>query len=163
MAEAWCCCCYDRQNTVSDVFGFLLTRLPVVSDCSPQQTPRASSNSSSSTSSSGAASAASSGSAAGMAVSRVPSPPPPEVNTPVAENWCYTQVHVFTLSLSSFSPFLLIVLSVFLLHIPPLSMHCTVTLYYFLIYFYANDRCFSSLTFHCVFSPICLSFYPFLS
>ncbi|XP_076229362.1 BTB/POZ and MATH domain-containing protein rdx isoform X5 [Nomia melanderi] len=27
-----------------------------------------------------------------MAVSRVPSPPPPEVNTPVAENWCYTQV-----------------------------------------------------------------------
>jgi hypothetical protein len=28
----------------------------------------------------------------GMAVSRVPSPPPPEVNTPVAENWCYTQV-----------------------------------------------------------------------
>jgi hypothetical protein len=29
-----------------------------------------------------------------MAVSRVPSPPPPEVNTPVAENWCYTQVRV---------------------------------------------------------------------
>lgn len=27
-----------------------------------------------------------------MAVNRVPSPPPPEVNTPVAENWCYTQV-----------------------------------------------------------------------
>lgn len=27
-----------------------------------------------------------------MAVSRVPSPPPLEVNTPVAENWCYTQV-----------------------------------------------------------------------
>jgi hypothetical protein len=27
-----------------------------------------------------------------MAVSRVPSPPLPEVNTPVAENWCYTQV-----------------------------------------------------------------------
>lgn len=69
-------------------------RLPVVSDCSPQQTPRVSSNNSSSSSSSsgGAASAASSGSAAGMAVSRVPSPPPPEVNTPVAENWCYTQV-----------------------------------------------------------------------
>lgn len=58
-------------------------RLPVVSECSPQ---RASSNSS------GTASAASSGSTAGMAVSRVPSPPPPEVNTPVAENWCYTQV-----------------------------------------------------------------------
>ncbi|KAJ9593762.1 hypothetical protein L9F63_027596, partial [Diploptera punctata] len=67
--------------------------LPVVSDCSPQQTPRVSSNNSnnSSSSSSGAATSASSGSAAGMAVSRVPSPPPPEVNTPVAENWCYTQ------------------------------------------------------------------------
>jgi hypothetical protein len=31
-------------------------------------------------------------SSSSMAVSRVPSPPPPEVNTPVAENWCYTQV-----------------------------------------------------------------------
>lgn len=29
-----------------------------------------------------------------MAVSRVPSPPPQEVNTPVAENWCYTQVWI---------------------------------------------------------------------
>lgn len=27
-----------------------------------------------------------------MAVSRVPSPPPQEASTPVAENWCYTQV-----------------------------------------------------------------------
>lgn len=27
-----------------------------------------------------------------MAVARVPSPPPQEGNTPVAENWCYTQV-----------------------------------------------------------------------
>lgn len=89
--------CEDRQDTVCDVSALLLVRLPVVSDCSPQQTPRASSNSSSSSSSSGAASAASSGSTAGMAVSRVPSPPPPEVNTPVAENWCYTQVHVSTL------------------------------------------------------------------
>lgn len=47
-----------------------------VSDCAPQ-TSRVSSNLHSSSS---------------MAVSRVPSPPPPEVNTPVAENWCYTQV-----------------------------------------------------------------------
>ncbi|KOX80695.1 Protein roadkill [Melipona quadrifasciata] len=46
-----------------------------VSDCAPQ-TSRVSSNLHSSSS---------------MAVSRVPSPPPPEVNTPVAENWCYTQ------------------------------------------------------------------------
>nr|CAD7258817.1 unnamed protein product [Timema shepardi] len=49
------------------------TRLPVVSECAPQ-TARVSSNHSS------------------MSVPRVPSPPPPEVNTPVAENWCYTQV-----------------------------------------------------------------------
>lgn len=47
-----------------------------VSDCAPQ-TSRVSSNMHSSSS---------------MSVSRVPSPPPPEVNTPVAENWCYTQV-----------------------------------------------------------------------
>nr|CAD7400959.1 unnamed protein product [Timema cristinae] len=47
--------------------------LPVVSECAPQ-TARVSSNHSS------------------MSVPRVPSPPPPEVNTPVAENWCYTQV-----------------------------------------------------------------------
>ncbi|CAH2008635.1 unnamed protein product [Acanthoscelides obtectus] len=33
-----------------------------------------------------------------MAVSRVPSPPPQEVNTPVAENWCYTQVKVVKFS-----------------------------------------------------------------
>ncbi|OAD59298.1 Protein roadkill [Eufriesea mexicana] len=51
-----------------------LARL-AVSDCAPQ-TSRVSSNLHSSSS---------------MAVSRVPSPPPPEVNTPVAENWCYTQ------------------------------------------------------------------------
>ncbi|KAG8330832.1 hypothetical protein J6590_054122 [Homalodisca vitripennis] len=50
-------------------------RLPVVSDCSPQT---------------GRVSSAHPGSSS-MAVSRVPSPPPPEVNTPVAENWCYTQ------------------------------------------------------------------------
>lgn len=32
------------------------------------------------------------GTSSNMAVSRVPSPPPPEASTPVAENWCYTQV-----------------------------------------------------------------------
>ncbi|XP_015604186.1 speckle-type POZ protein isoform X2 [Cephus cinctus] len=53
-----------------------------VSDCAPQ-TSRVSSNLHSSSS---------------MAVSRVPSPPPPEVNTPVAENWCYTQVKVVKFS-----------------------------------------------------------------
>ena len=135
-----------------------------MSDCSPQQTPRASSNSSSSSSSSsGAASAASSGSAAGMAVSRVPSPPPPEVNTPVAENWCYTQVHVFTLSLSSFaslSPFLPVVLSMFLLRIPAVSMHFAIPFYYFLIPFVCECSVFyffNSLRSHF------LSIYPFLS
>ncbi|XP_008546874.1 speckle-type POZ protein isoform X2 [Microplitis demolitor] len=53
-----------------------------VSDCAPQ-TSRVSSNLHSSSS---------------MAVSRVPSPPPLEVNTPVAENWCYTQVKVVKFS-----------------------------------------------------------------
>lgn len=59
----------------------LLHRLPVVNDRSndcPGQTARVTSNLHSSSST--------------MAVSRVPSPPLPEVNTPVAENWCYTQV-----------------------------------------------------------------------
>lgn len=58
-----------------------LHRLPVVNDRSndcPGQTARVTSNLHSSSST--------------MAVSRVPSPPLPEVNTPVAENWCYTQV-----------------------------------------------------------------------
>lgn len=61
--------------TVSFLFAF---RLPVVSDCPAGQTARVTSNLHSSSST--------------MAVSRVPSPPLPEVNTPVAENWCYTQV-----------------------------------------------------------------------
>lgn len=61
--------------TVSFLFDF---RLPVVSDCPAGQTARVTSNLHSSSST--------------MAVSRVPSPPLPEVNTPVAENWCYTQV-----------------------------------------------------------------------
>lgn len=62
------------------VFFFLIYRLPVVSDCPAGQTARVTSNHHSSSST--------------MAVSRVPSPPLPEVNTPVAENWCYTQVSV---------------------------------------------------------------------
>lgn len=62
-------------------FSFLLCifRLPVVSDCPAGQTARVTSNLHSSSSST-------------MAVTRVPSPPLSEVNTPVAENWCYTQV-----------------------------------------------------------------------
>ncbi|KAG5670485.1 hypothetical protein PVAND_000747 [Polypedilum vanderplanki] len=64
-----------------------LARLPVVNDCpAAGQTARVTSNLHSSSSSST------------MAVSRVPSPPLPEVNTPVAENWCYTQVKVVKFS-----------------------------------------------------------------
>lgn len=55
--------------------------MPIASDCPAGQTARVTSNLHSSSSSSST-----------MAVSRVPSPPLPEVNTPVAENWCYTQV-----------------------------------------------------------------------
>ena len=33
-----------------------------------------------------------------MAVTRVPTPPPPEMSCPVAENWCYTQVKVVKFS-----------------------------------------------------------------
>lgn len=61
------------------LFFFFIYRLPVVSDCPAGQTARVTSNLHSSSSST-------------MAVTRVPSPPLSEVNTPVAENWCYTQV-----------------------------------------------------------------------
>lgn len=60
----------------------LFLRLPIVSDCPAGQTDRIASNLHSPSSSST------------MAVSRVPSPPLPEVNTPVAENWCYTQASI---------------------------------------------------------------------
>jgi len=50
-----------------------------VNECQASQTARVTSNLHASSST--------------MAVSRVPSPPLPEVNTPVAENWCYTQVN----------------------------------------------------------------------
>nr|XP_036674570.1 protein roadkill isoform X3 [Drosophila suzukii] len=58
-------------------------RLPV-NECQASQTARVTSNLHASSST--------------MAVSRVPSPPLPEVNTPVAENWCYTQVKVVKFS-----------------------------------------------------------------
>ncbi|XP_005178110.1 protein roadkill-like isoform X2 [Musca domestica] len=58
-------------------------RLPV-NECQASQTARVTSNLNASSST--------------MAVSRVPSPPLPEVNTPVAENWCYTQVKVVKFS-----------------------------------------------------------------
>ncbi|XP_026808520.1 speckle-type POZ protein A isoform X1 [Rhopalosiphum maidis] len=85
-----------------------LARLPVVSECSPQQTARVSVAAGSSGSVNAAASAAAAAAAAvvagapsssTMSVSRVPSPPPSsEANTPVAENWCYTQVKVVKFS-----------------------------------------------------------------
>uniref|UniRef100_A0A2S2QB26 Protein roadkill n=1 Tax=Sipha flava TaxID=143950 RepID=A0A2S2QB26_9HEMI len=83
-----------------------LARLPVVSECSPQQTARVSVAAGSSGSVSAAASAAAAAavvagapSSSTMSVSRVPSPPPSsEANTPVAENWCYTQVKVVKFS-----------------------------------------------------------------
>ena len=134
-----------------------------MSDCSPQQTPRASSNSSSSSSSSGAASAASSGSAAGMAVSRVPSPPPPEVNTPVAENWCYTQVHSFTLSLSSFSSMSPTHRSLHVLAPYSSCFHalCNFILLFLNPFIYGIALCFSSLNSHCLFRPIFRTFILF--
>ncbi|XP_036327205.1 speckle-type POZ protein isoform X2 [Rhagoletis pomonella] len=58
-------------------------RLPV-NECQASQTARVTSNLNASSST--------------MAVSRVPSPPLQEVNTPVAENWCYTQVKVVKFS-----------------------------------------------------------------
>lgn len=81
-------------------FSCICFRLPVVSECSPQQTARVSVAAGSSGSVSAAASAAAAAavvagapSSSTMSVSRVPSPPPSsEANTPVAENWCYTQV-----------------------------------------------------------------------
>lgn len=69
---------YESKFSNAVSFLSLLSRLPVVSDCPAGQTARVTSNLHSSSST--------------MAVSRVPSPPLPEVNTPVAENWCYTQV-----------------------------------------------------------------------
>ncbi|BFF90528.1 protein roadkill [Drosophila madeirensis] len=63
--------------------NFCDKRLPV-NECQASQTARVTSNLHASSST--------------MAVSRVPSPPLPEVNTPVAENWCYTQVKVVKFS-----------------------------------------------------------------
>lgn len=72
---------------------FFCSRLPVVSDCSAGQTARVSSNLHPTST---------------MAVSRVPSPPPQEVNTPVAENWCYTQVRDTFILLLSIYTFILL-------------------------------------------------------
>jgi len=69
-------CWFSHLPDLTRRFCFFPCYRLAVSDCAPQ-TSRVSSNLHSSSS---------------MAVSRVPSPPPPEVNTPVAENWCYTQV-----------------------------------------------------------------------
>lgn len=71
-------CCIEEYIFKS--FLLLFSRLPVVSDCPAGQTARITSNLHATTP---------------MAVSRVPSPPLPEANTPVAENWCYTQVRLF--------------------------------------------------------------------
>lgn len=78
--------CIDLISVVffSFMFDFFfICRLPIVSDCPAGQTDRIASNLHSPSSSST------------MAVTRVPSPPLPEVNTPVAENWCYTQASIF--------------------------------------------------------------------
>ena len=67
-------------------------------------TTTSSSNNTTSTSSTTSTSGGSSGSS-NMAISRVPSPPPPEASTPVAENWCYTQVTPTSLVMSSLYQF----------------------------------------------------------
>lgn len=71
-----------------------------------------------------------------MAVSRVPSPPLPEVNTPVAENWCYTQVretpiHRFRFCLVYFSSFFA------LIHC---FLSCARLFMFFLIYIFFVDH-----------------------
>lgn len=71
----------------------------------------------------------------------------------------YTCLYTFS-SFSSVSPFLLIILSVFLLHIPLLPLHFSIS-FYFLIPFYANALCSNFLTFHCLFSPILPPFIRF--
>ncbi|XP_059478653.1 speckle-type POZ protein B isoform X2 [Neocloeon triangulifer] len=79
-----------------------LARLPAVSECGaggPVQIQAARPSSSGGGPAPGGGSSPQQGAQpSGMAVSRVPSPPPPEVNTPVAENWCYTQVKVVKFS-----------------------------------------------------------------
>ena len=57
------------------------------------------SSSSNTTSTSSTSSTSGSSGSSNMAISRVPSPPPPEASTPVAENWCYTQVTLPTIML----------------------------------------------------------------
>ncbi|CAB3365355.1 speckle-type POZ protein B isoform X4 [Cloeon dipterum] len=79
-----------------------LARLPAVSECGaggPVQIQAARPSSSGGGPAPGGGSSPQQGAQpSGMAVSRVPSPPPQEVNTPMAENWCYTQVKVVKFS-----------------------------------------------------------------
>ncbi|XP_017846574.1 protein roadkill isoform X1 [Drosophila busckii] len=75
--------CPNSKEFCNAAVNFCDKRLPV-NECQAIQTARVSSNLHASSST--------------MAVSRVPSPPLPEVNTPVAENWCYTQVKVVKFS-----------------------------------------------------------------
>ncbi|KAM8707023.1 hypothetical protein ACLKA7_011177 [Drosophila subpalustris] len=75
--------CPNSKEFCNAAANFCDKRLPV-NECQASQTARVSSNLHASSST--------------MAVSRVPSPPLPEVNTPVAENWCYTQVKVVKFS-----------------------------------------------------------------
>ncbi|XP_016983896.2 LOW QUALITY PROTEIN: protein roadkill [Drosophila rhopaloa] len=75
--------CPNSKEFCNAAASFCDKRLPV-NECQASQTARVTSNLHASSST--------------MAVSRVPSPPLPEVNTPVAENWCYTQVKVVKFS-----------------------------------------------------------------
>nr|XP_036672859.1 protein roadkill isoform X1 [Drosophila suzukii] len=75
--------CPNSKEFCNAAANFCDKRLPV-NECQASQTARVTSNLHASSST--------------MAVSRVPSPPLPEVNTPVAENWCYTQVKVVKFS-----------------------------------------------------------------
>ncbi|XP_062125348.1 LOW QUALITY PROTEIN: protein roadkill [Drosophila sulfurigaster albostrigata] len=75
--------CPNSKEFCNAAANFCDKRL-AVNECQASQTARVTSNLHASSST--------------MAVSRVPSPPLPEVNTPVAENWCYTQVKVVKFS-----------------------------------------------------------------
>lgn len=65
------------------IFWVYVTRVPVVSDCSGTSGQNATVR---------VAAGSSSNSMSAAAPTRVPSPSPNDNNTPVAENWCYTQV-----------------------------------------------------------------------
>ncbi|XP_054726822.1 protein roadkill [Anastrepha obliqua] len=77
-------CNAAAANAVAAAAHFCDNKRLAVNECQAIQTARVTSNLNASSST--------------MAVSRVPSPPLQEVNTPVAENWCYTQVKVVKFS-----------------------------------------------------------------